>query len=175
MLLKHIFNPITCKSWLMVLLLTGALVNCSTPTKDQQSTSSNDSLGSITQKRRWRNTSPCQRTKLINIAQRLLSIGEPQQAVDVIELIEPTGLSDSDYIAYVVTAGDIYSQKHLFKARTLLSTVRSISYGPNTSDQQKHLHLLRADIYQQTGQTTDSLNERIALATLLSDKKEIHK
>lgn len=184
MLLKHIFHKTTCrKSILATILVLGTVASCTTPTQNtgvitnRFTTQQDDSLTSLlASAKEAEQLAPNNRdAQLINIAQRLFNIGESKHAVSIIHSIDENNLSDSQYTTYLLTASNILlSDKALYQARELLSSNRlTLLLDQLSIEQQQQLHKNRADLYKQTGEVLDSLNEHIALGTLLSNTEEI--
>ncbi len=188
MLLKHIFysasdiKPIFIRLALATFVVT-AISNCSTPVQpsDHSQTASGiqapDSLSSLMQlaKQAEKQAPSARASQLINIAQRLLAIGELQQAKKIITSINKTSLSDKLYANYSLTASDIFlAEQSLFSAKSLLSDSKFTQLLDTLSIQQQiRFHRNRATLFEQIGDVLTSLNERIALGTLLSSDADI--
>jgi len=184
MLLKHIFRQITYPNWgklAILFTLSAVLSNCGSLPQQSQNTNlqlnKKDTAEALSADARIaeQQASPLREEQLIDIAQRLLNIGEIKSSSDVIKLVDKSNLNDTNYRSYIIAASDIFTQNQsILDARLLLEEPRLRTLWDQLSiDQQKHLHLSKANIYNQIGNVQASLNERIALATLLSDKQEI--
>jgi outer membrane PBP1 activator LpoA protein len=189
MLLKHIFyrasdiKP-TFIRLILSLFMAATLASCSTPIKpsDNSQTSSAiqepDSLNSLMQlaKQVEKKSAPSRATQLIDIAQRLFSIGEHQQAKKIISSINKSSLNNSAYADYSLTASDIFlAEQSLFTTKSLLSDSKLIQLLDDLSiEQQQRFHSNRAVLFDQIGDVLISLNEHIALGTLLSSNAHIN-
>jgi outer membrane PBP1 activator LpoA protein len=184
MLLKHILPKTTCINWVLITVLAGLITTgCSTPTQPHADTkvseinasNSLDTLMSAAKKAELL-TSPQREEQLIVIATKLFNIGELQQAKNMIEITHADKLNNANYIAHNIIAGRIYLEdQSLFKAKQLLSNVKLESLLDQFSiEQQRQFHQARATLYSQIGEAIISLNERIALGSLLFDTTDVN-
>jgi uncharacterized protein len=184
MILKHISRKTTCINCILPILFMGMLItSCTTPTQPSAdittiSIRNVDTLESLSKEAKVAEqlTSPKREEQLIDIARRLTTIDEWFQAENIINIIESKTLEDQNYIHYTIVAGNIYLKSQtLLKAKQLLSSDKLNSLTDQlTIEQQKQLHKIKAILLAQIGETTASLNERIALGTLLFDTTEIN-
>jgi outer membrane PBP1 activator LpoA protein len=184
MLLKHILPKTTCINWVLITVLTGLIATgCSTPIQPNDDTrvdkiEASDSLEALMSatKKAELLASPQREEQLIIIATKLFSIGELQQAKNIIEITNTDNLNNPNYIAHNIIAGRIYLEdRSLYKAKQLLTNEKLKSLIDQFSiEQERQYHQARATLYSQIGEAIISLNERIALGTLLFDTTDIN-
>jgi outer membrane PBP1 activator LpoA protein len=169
---------------LATILVAATVTSCTTPTQNTGTINSgtqiqqNDTLESlmIAAKQAGNSEQGLRESQLINIAQRLFNIGELSSATNILASINHDTLGDKPYITYVLTASDVFlANQALYKAKTLLSSPRLEAILEQLAiEQQRHLHKNRATLYVRTGEIIASLNEHIALGTLLSSTEDIN-
>ncbi len=177
MLAKRIVHKIMHFHLLMAALLV--LSSCSTTEQSTISSTvfTDDSLDGLLADaaQAERLTSPQREQRLIAISENLArQYANWEAAQQQLEKIEPVDLNDEDYLRFTLIASEVYLQTlTLANAKTLAFSERTnLLLDRLTIRQQKQLHRIRAEIYQQLGDITSSLNEYIAVGTLLSDITE---
>lgn len=182
MLSSSVFHKITTTHWITPLILVITLSNCSTPVQPDIASSTSpaaieaDSLSSLIRLARIAEKQADTRdAQLIDISQRLLNIGELAQAKKLISSINSNSLNNADFINYSLTASNIFlTDQALFKTQSLLSNSRLESLVDVFSIAQlQQFHKNKAVLYKNIGSTLASLNEYIALGTLLTSTDEI--
>lgn len=183
MRLHILFSGIRHTHRLLIAILVTVIASCTTPTQPSndtpaQTSSSGDTLELLLERAKAAQlqSSPARETQLINIVNRLLALGEDQQASQLLEKINSDQLSSQQFPAYVIAGSYIYLQEQqLLKAKTLLEDSRLTENLTNLNiEMQRQIHRNRAQLYQQIGDVATSLNEYIVLGTLLSETTDIN-
>lgn len=115
--------------------------------------------------------------QLISIAKRLYELGEFQEAINVIESIEIGTLETNNYIRYTLVGSRIFLEhQSLLKAEELITTQRiNDAIGLMSIDQQRQFHQTSAEIFFNTGDIKNSLQQWTLLGFLLTDNSDIYK
>ena len=178
-----IVHKIRPTNWLLLGIFIISITSCTTPlvtepksSSQQVSSNQTDTVDSLTKaiEAAKRLSSPEKEDALVQLAQRLFSLGEVYAAQQLIQFIDTQTMSPGSFIEYSMTSGTIYlSTQSLFKAKNTLNNSRlTLLQDQFSIDQQRRFHQLKAELYQRIGQVNLSLNERIALGSLLSDNQE---
>ncbi|ODS24936.1 hypothetical protein AB835_01350 [Candidatus Endobugula sertula] len=174
--LRPILHKITNQHWIALIILLLTVSGCTVllqQTNSTPSTPQQDTVELLIQEaaQAQQLEPPEREQRLIDISERLLTISELAKAKKLISPISSHSLDDASYIRYIIIASRIHITDHsLFKAGELLNEPRLENLLDQlTIDQQKQLHQSKAELYNQTGNILDSLNERIILGTLLSE------
>lgn len=183
MLLHSILNKKKAINWITPLILVTSLSNCSTPVQPDVRSSQSSSIEVDTLSSLMRlaiiaeQQADTRDASLIDISQRLLNIGELSQAKKLISSINSKALVDTDFINYSLTASNIFlADKALFKTQSLLYNVRLERLVDTFSiPRLQQFHKNKAIFYQNIGRTLASLNQYIALGTLLTSNDDILK
>lgn len=185
MLLKHIFYKATYINSIFAIILATTIVSCSTSV--QPNNTDNASLASqgpdslsrliLLAKKAEQQPFDARNAQLIDIAQRLFNIDELPQAKKIISSIDKASLNHPLYATYAITASNIFlADQSLFTVKSVLSDARITEQLDQLSiQQQQQFHNNRAILFDKIGDVLISLNERVALGTLLSSNVDINK
>jgi outer membrane PBP1 activator LpoA protein len=180
MLLKHIPTKATRIKHIFVYALLASctllIASCTTPTKTNSisaTTTNNDNPSELMAAATLvRNSTSLEKgSQLLEIAKRLTRINANAQAEDVLSSINYRELNDTHFIDYTLHAITIYSRNQSLKeAKQLLDNLRINTVVDLTSiEQQIDFYRISAELYQAMGNTSASIQQHIALGTLLSN------
>ncbi|MFT6221254.1 MAG: outer membrane PBP1 activator LpoA protein [Candidatus Endobugula sp.] len=180
MLLKHIPSNATRIKHIFVYALLASctllVTSCTTPTITNSITATaanNDTpselMAAATLSKKG--TSPEKDLQLLDIAKRLTLINANTQAESVIDGINHSELSDAQFIDYTLNASTIYSRNQsLKKAKLLIADPRLNAVLDQASiEEQQEVYRISATLYQSIGNIGASIQQHIALGTLLSN------
>ncbi len=171
--LKQVISPMTRHCCLIgLILLISACGN--NPTKSQSPALTAKALDQEINQIEQQNT-PAGAYRLIEIAEELRQLGNTEKALDVIRRVNEDNLPDVQYISYVTVASNIFSDdQSIFQSSELLSNNRLQGlWDQLTLEQQQQFHRQRAETYNQIGDLEASINERIALDSILVDQLDL--
>jgi len=147
----------------------------STPTIDQNSTTQIDQQAAIDidalLNQAQMSHSPQKEQLLLKAAQYLSQTGEQHWARNLLNSIDPTLLSDEEFIAFTLTFSEIaLADDAYFLAQRILTNPRLDQQWQTLNiEQQIVLRQRRAELFMVLGEPNASIEERLALQPLLKD------